>query len=97
MEKLKPAIRKWISISYFLLCGMRHEIRKIGPLIFKSGVMDMLKRLFEAVEATIRAVTYLLVLLMGVAIAALGSYTIIFLAIRIGQFLWVLIFKEKWL
>jgi len=54
-------------------------------------------RLFEAVEATLRAVCYLLVLLMGLAIAALGSYTIIFLAIRIGQLLWVLIFKDKWL
>ena len=57
----------------------------------------MLKKLFEAVEATLRAVCYLLVLLMGVAIATLSSYTIIFLAIRIGQFLWVLIFKDKWL
>lgn len=57
----------------------------------------MLKKLFEAVEATMRAVIYLLVLLMGLAMATLGAYTIIFLTIRIGQFLWVLIFKEKWL
>ena len=59
--------------------------------------MNILKGLFEAVEATMRAVIYLLVLLMGLAMAALGAYTIIFLAIRVGQFLWVLIFKEKWL
>lgn len=57
----------------------------------------MLKKLFEAVEAMLRAVIYLLVLLMGLAMAALGAYAIIFLAIRIGQFLWVLIFKSKWL
>jgi hypothetical protein len=59
--------------------------------------MEILKRLFEAIEATMRAVIYLLVLLMGLAIAALGAYTIIFLTIRAGQFLWVLIFRSKWL
>lgn len=57
----------------------------------------MLKRLFEAVEATMRAVIYLLVLLMGQAMVALGAYTIIFLTIRVGQFLYELIFKNKWI
>lgn len=57
----------------------------------------MLKKLFEAVEAILRAVIYLLILLMGLALASLGAYTIMFLALRIGQFLFELIFKEKWL
>jgi len=57
----------------------------------------MLKKLFEAVEAMLRAVIYLLILLMGLAMAALGAYTILFLSLRIGQFLFELIFKEKWL
>jgi len=57
----------------------------------------MLKKFFEAVEAMLRAVIYLLILLMGLAIAALGAYTIMFLALRIAQFLFELIFKEKWL
>ena len=57
----------------------------------------MLKKLFEAVEAMLRAVIYLLILLMGLSIAGLGAYTIIFLAIRIGQFLHELIFKDRWL
>lgn len=57
----------------------------------------MLKSFFEAVEAVLRAVIYLLILLMGLAMASLGAYTIMFLALRTGQFLFELIFKEKWL
>ena len=57
----------------------------------------MLKNLFAAIEAMLRAVIYLLILLMGLAMAGLGAYTILFLSLRIGQFLWVLILKDKWL
>jgi len=57
----------------------------------------MLQKLFEATEAMLRAAIYLLILIMGAAITTLGAYTIIFLAIRIGQFLWVLLFRNKWL
>jgi len=77
--------------------GIRQEVEIIRPLIFISGVSEMLKKLFEAVEAILRAVIYLLILLMGLALASLGAYTIMFLALRIGQFLFELIFKEKWL
>lgn len=57
----------------------------------------MLKKIFEAVEAMLRSVIYLLILLMGLAMASLGAYTILFLALRVGQFLFELIFKEPWL
>ena len=57
----------------------------------------MLKKLFEAAEAMLRAVIYLLILVMGLSSASLGAYTILFLAFRFGQFLWELIFKEAWL
>jgi hypothetical protein len=59
--------------------------------------IEMLKRFFEAVEAMLKTIIYLLILLMGMAIATLGTYTILFLALRIGQLLFELIFKEKWL
>lgn len=57
----------------------------------------MLKKFFEATEVVMRAATYSLILLMGLSIVSLGAFTILFLSIRIGQFLWVLVFKEKWL
>jgi len=57
----------------------------------------MIKVIFEAIEAMLRAVIYLLILLIGLALAALGAYTIVFLSIRIGQLLYELLFKEKWL
>ena len=62
-----------------------------------SGVSLMIKVIFEAIEAMLRAVIYLLILLIGLALAALGAYTIVFLSIRIGQLLYELLFKEKWL
>lgn len=59
--------------------------------------MQMLKKIFEAMEVMLRAVIYLLILVMGLSLAALGTYTILFLSLRIGQLLWVLILREKWL
>jgi hypothetical protein len=57
----------------------------------------MVKRIFEAVEGMCQAVTYLLILFTGLVITGLAAYTILFLAIRLGQFLWVALFVEKWL
>lgn len=57
----------------------------------------MIQSIFQAIEASCRAVIYLLILVAGLAMASLGAYTIILLAFRIGQFLWTLIFKEAWL
>jgi len=73
------------------------EIRKSKELISKSGTSQMLKKLFEAVEAILRAVIYLLILIMGLSIAGLGAYFIFFLSIRMGQFFFELLFSEKWL
>jgi fatty acid desaturase len=97
IEGIKLTLTRWITGAGNLLKGIKQETKRIKPLIFETGVMQMLKKLFVAVEAAIRAAIYLLVLLMGLAIAALGAYTIIFLTIRVGQFLWVLIFKDKWI
>lgn len=57
----------------------------------------MIRRVFEAIEGMTQAVTYLCVLFMGAVIVVLAAYTILFLAIRLGQFLWVAFFVEKWL
>jgi len=97
MENIKLVLAQLILRTIDLLQEIAAETRKIKPLIFESGVTEMLKNFFEAVEAMIRAVIYLLILLMGLAMASLGAYTIMFLALRIGQFLFELIFKEKWL
>jgi len=93
MEKLKTLTCGGIN----LLAKAIVEIKKSKKLILNSGVNQMLKKMFEAVEAIFRAVIYLLILVMGLALAGLGSYIIIFLSIRTGQFLFELLFKEKWL
>ena len=93
MEKLKTLTHRGIT----LLAKAITEIKKTKELILNSGVRQMLKNIFEAVEATFRAAIYLLILIMGLSVAGLGSYTIIFLSIRVGQFLFELIFKDKWL
>jgi len=57
----------------------------------------MIKRLFEAIEGLCQAATYLLILLTGLVIMGLAAFTVLFVAIRMGQFLWVTLFAEKWL
>lgn len=57
----------------------------------------MIKRVFEAIEVLCQAATYLLILLTGLVIMGLAAFTVLFLAIRMGQFLWVALFAERWL
>lgn len=57
----------------------------------------MIKKFFELLEATITAVSYLLVLLMILAVVSLGAYLILFIAIRIGGWFHELILKEPWI
>lgn len=57
----------------------------------------MVKRIFEAIEAMTQAVTYLLILLMGLMLAGLGAFVILGSALRIGQFLWAVLFAENWI
>ena len=56
----------------------------------------MFKRLFETCEAMIKAVTYLMVLVIGVAVATLAAFTVLFLSVRIGQFLWDILLRNRW-
>ena len=44
-----------------------------------------------------RAVIYLLILLMGLTLAAFGAYVILFMAFRMAQFLHDAIFAHRWL
>jgi hypothetical protein len=57
----------------------------------------MIKRIFEAIEGLCQAATYLLTLFTGLVIAGLAAFVVLFLAIRMGQFLWATLFAEKWL
>lgn len=57
----------------------------------------MVKQMFEAIEGLFRGVIYILILCMGVVIAALAAYTILFLALRTAAFLWVVLFQESWI
>jgi len=96
MENLKLIVHRSATGTRRLLEGIRYEVSRIKPLIFESTISAMIQNLFQAIEAMLRAVMYLLILLMGVAVAGLAAFTIVCLAVRIGQFLWVLIFAEKW-
>jgi len=97
MENIALVLHQCIRCGNNLTKGIPIEVKRIRELIFKVGITDMLKNIFAGIEAMLRAVIYLLILLMGISIAGLGTFAILFLALRIGQFLWVLILKEKWL
>ena len=97
MENIALVLHRCICRGNELVKGVLANTNKVRELIFKVGITDMLKNIFAGIEAMLRAVIYLLILLMGLALAGLGAYAILFLALRIGQFLWVLILKEKWL
>ena len=77
--------------------ALKTEVHKVKESIFYSEANIMIKSFFNAIEAMIRAVIYLLILIIGLTAAALGSYIVLFLAIRTAQLLWTLIFKEPWL
>jgi len=97
MEKQLAVIQEVIRSVPLCWRAAIGELQKIKILILHTGIPTMIKSLFQAIEALCRAVIYVLILTMGVAVAGLGAYTIIFLAFRTGQFLWTLIFKEPWL
>lgn len=97
MEFMYLRLEKWIGRAKYQLHEIPACIRRIHSLVFEPGARGMLKKFFEATEVVMRAATYSLILLMGLSIVSLGAFTILFLSIRIGQFLWVLVFKEKWL
>ena len=97
IENVTPTLYRWIALMRYSARAVPQEICKIKPLIFQSTSWAMLKNLFQAIEALLRATIYLLILLMSLSIAGLGAFVILFLAIRIGQFIWTLVLAEKWL
>jgi len=97
MANTKESIVWVIASAKEFIIAMSVEILKSALLIFKPGVPEMLKSLFQAIESILRASIYFLILVMGLSIAGLGTYTIIFFSIRMGQFLYELLFKNKWL
>ena len=97
MKSIVLMLHKYICYGNELITAVLANVKRIRELIFKVGIPEMLKNIFAAIEAMLRAVIYLLILLMGLALSGLGAYTILFLALRIGQFLYELIFKDKWL
>lgn len=74
-----------------------YEMKTIYQRIFYCETKAMIKAIFQAIESMIRAVTYLLILIIGLSVASLGAYASIYFAIRIGQFLYVIFFRERWL
>jgi hypothetical protein len=91
------ATQKLFELAPLLWQAVNIERSRIKTLILYTGGINMLKNLFDAVEALVRAVIYTLVLVIGLTAAALGAFIVIFLAFRIAQFLWVLIFRQAWL
>ncbi len=57
----------------------------------------MIKKIFEAIESFFKAVIYMLILTIGMTVASLATYTVLFCAFRLAQFLWLAFFQEPWL
>ena len=57
----------------------------------------MFKKLLNCIEAMIQAVTYLLVLIIGLTATALGAFIVVMVGYRLGQLLWFHLFKEPWI
>jgi len=97
MEKSFTLIRKLCRTVPRHWQAFIAEMQSIKCLIIYSEGFAMIKSLFQAIEALLRAVIYLLILIMGLAITGLGAYVVLLSAIRIGQFLWKFMLKEPWL
>ncbi len=97
MENLKSIAHRAAASTRRLLQGIRYEVSRIPPLIFESTTAAMIGNMFKAIEAMFKAVIYVQILVMGASMAGLAAFTTVFLALRIGQFLWVLILSERWI
>ena len=97
IENLRFIVLGLLAQACQLACSVVAGVHDSWRLIFDAGVPNMIKRIFEAIEAMLRAAIYLLILLMGLAMVGLGAFTILCLAIRTGQLLWTLLFREPWL
>jgi hypothetical protein len=53
--------------------------------------------LLKKAEAFLTGIIYLAVLVMGVALAALGAYTAVVLTYRLGEVIWHVFGAHKWL
>jgi len=57
----------------------------------------MAKKIFEAIESFVKAIIFMLVLVMGMTVASLATYAVLFFAFRVAQLLWRVFFREPWL
>jgi hypothetical protein len=57
----------------------------------------MLRNFLNLIESVIQAVTYLLILVIGLTAAGLGAFLVVLLALRFGQLIWAIILKEPWI
>lgn len=62
-----------------------------------EGTIEMIKKIFEVVESFVKAIIYMLILIMGMTVASLATYTVFFCAFRLAQFLWLAFFAEPWI
>jgi len=74
----------------------RTEVTEIKTLLIDAEAF-MLVNFFKAIEALARALIYLLTLIIGLTATALACYFMIFLSFRVGQFLWIFLFKDPWI
>jgi len=57
----------------------------------------MFRNFLNCIEAMIRAVSYLLILIIGLTATTLGAFFVVMLAYRLWQLFWFILFKESWL
>jgi hypothetical protein len=73
------------------------EVERTHVALFQSGTQEMIKNVFNGFEAMLRAVTFLLILVIGFTLALFGTYITVFLAYRMSQLLYDAIFSHRWL
>ena len=97
IERCKWALRCLIRQVAFLIKQIVANSKQVRVVIFASGGILMLANLGKAVQASLQAVICFLILWMSVSIAALGAFTISIICWRLGEFVWDVFGKSRWL
>lgn len=56
----------------------------------------MLKKIIEYIDAILRGIILVFIILMGVTLVSFGAYIIVLVCFRTGQLLWDILFSHRW-
>jgi len=97
LEQLRSIVSDRLAEVCRLAAQALGELQSARRLILDGRTFFMLKHIFDATEAIFRAVMLLLILLMGLEVVVFGAFISGLVLFRMGQLLWVLVFRERWI